>query len=227
MEERWLSIVEYARTFQVSDMTVRRRIKTGKIPHTLRNGKYFIPVVLDRNGHPVAVDSKGSNQPQNQKQTQRQSSSQRSDFESGYYKNNSEPLQQEYRPKNQRDVVQNRPTQGSHLNASHFESTHGFGLAPERTEAPAPIANSYVAKPRTNLSSGSAENSPELQRMLNVCDRVLSELQQSNQIVKRNSEAEISLLQQELSIKEAHISKLNQQLEDLQVLVKILESKYK
>src|SRR6478735_12847089 len=44
MAEQWLSIVEYARTFAVSDMTVRRRIKTGKLQAVLKEGKYYIPV---------------------------------------------------------------------------------------------------------------------------------------------------------------------------------------
>lgn len=44
MAEQWLSIVEYARTFAVSDMTVRRRIKNGKLRAVLREGKYYIPL---------------------------------------------------------------------------------------------------------------------------------------------------------------------------------------
>ena len=44
MGQRWLSIVEYARTYAVSDMTVRRRIKNGKLQAQLKDGKYFIPV---------------------------------------------------------------------------------------------------------------------------------------------------------------------------------------
>ncbi len=44
MADQWLSIVEYARTFAVSDMTIRRRIKTGRIKAVLREGKYYIPV---------------------------------------------------------------------------------------------------------------------------------------------------------------------------------------
>jgi len=44
MTDQWLSIVEYARTYNVSDMTVRRRIKTGRLHAVLREGKYFIPV---------------------------------------------------------------------------------------------------------------------------------------------------------------------------------------
>ena len=47
MAQQWLSIVEYARAFNISDMTIRRRIKTGKLVATLKDGKYFIPVDVD------------------------------------------------------------------------------------------------------------------------------------------------------------------------------------
>jgi len=53
MAQQWMSIVEYARTFAISDMTVRRRIRTGKLGAELREGKYFIPVDTDSNGNPV------------------------------------------------------------------------------------------------------------------------------------------------------------------------------
>jgi DeoR/GlpR family transcriptional regulator of sugar metabolism len=42
--EHWLSIVDYARMFNVSDMTVRRRIKAGKLPAKLIDQKYYIAV---------------------------------------------------------------------------------------------------------------------------------------------------------------------------------------
>ena len=44
MNEQWYSIVEYARTFSISDMTVRRHIKRGKIKAVLKDGKYYIPM---------------------------------------------------------------------------------------------------------------------------------------------------------------------------------------
>ena len=40
--KNWLSIVDYARSHNVSDMTVRRWIKSGKLNATLRDGKYYI-----------------------------------------------------------------------------------------------------------------------------------------------------------------------------------------
>src|SRR3989338_5263511 len=43
MSDSWMYIIEYARYYKVSDMTVRRRIKTGRIQAELRDGKYYIP----------------------------------------------------------------------------------------------------------------------------------------------------------------------------------------
>lgn len=45
MAEQWYSILEYARQYDMSDMTVRRRIKSGKLHAVLKEGKYYIPVV--------------------------------------------------------------------------------------------------------------------------------------------------------------------------------------
>lgn len=44
MTDQWLSIVEYAKKHDISDMTVRRRIRAGKVDAELREGKYFIRV---------------------------------------------------------------------------------------------------------------------------------------------------------------------------------------
>lgn len=43
----WLSIRDAAQTLGVSDLTVRRRIKDGRIKHTLRDGKYFVHLAPD------------------------------------------------------------------------------------------------------------------------------------------------------------------------------------
>ncbi len=51
MAEQWMSIVEYARTFAISDMTVRRRIKNGKLNAVLRDGKYYIQINPDHVSH--------------------------------------------------------------------------------------------------------------------------------------------------------------------------------
>jgi hypothetical protein len=52
--KEWLSIVEYARHHQLSDMTVRRRIKTGRLEAVLQEGKYYIPAARTREFTPSA-----------------------------------------------------------------------------------------------------------------------------------------------------------------------------
>lgn len=49
VSEQWLSISEFARSYNLSDMTVRRRIKTGRLHAVLREGKYYIPASAGRN----------------------------------------------------------------------------------------------------------------------------------------------------------------------------------
>ena len=44
MDSQYQSIIQYAREHSISDMTVRRRIKTGKLYAVLRDGKYLIPL---------------------------------------------------------------------------------------------------------------------------------------------------------------------------------------
>ena len=61
MSEQWMSIVEYARKYNVSDMTVRRRIRTGKLEAELREGKYYIPIHSVReNPEPASRESADS-----------------------------------------------------------------------------------------------------------------------------------------------------------------------
>lgn len=43
----WLKLVEAAQALGVSEITLRRKIKGGKIPHDFRNGKYYVYVHND------------------------------------------------------------------------------------------------------------------------------------------------------------------------------------
>lgn len=78
MSDQWLSIVEYARTYGISDMTIRRRIRTGKLEAQLRDGKYFIPVgghtsvsYSNRSGHKPRSQSNGISSSNHSQQVQR------------------------------------------------------------------------------------------------------------------------------------------------------------
>lgn len=65
MSEQWLSIVEYARKNCLSDMTVRRRIKTGKLHAELREGKYYINNEATESGDNGQVDTLAATPSQN------------------------------------------------------------------------------------------------------------------------------------------------------------------
>ena len=55
MSDQWMSIVEYARAFSISDMTVRRRIKNGKLDAVLKDGKYYINVSGAEASGPISM----------------------------------------------------------------------------------------------------------------------------------------------------------------------------
>lgn len=76
MSDHWLSIVEYARRHNISDMTVRRRIKSGRLHAVLREGKYYIP---DR-GEQLALREANRPVPQHLQGLQRQPSDQSAAF---------------------------------------------------------------------------------------------------------------------------------------------------
>ena len=49
---QWLKLLDAAQVLGVSEITLRRKIKTGKIAHDFRDGKYFIYLLKDeRSGH--------------------------------------------------------------------------------------------------------------------------------------------------------------------------------
>ncbi len=48
MDGQWYSISQFARHHNLSDMTVRRRIKTGRLKAVLKEGKYYIQAIKDQ-----------------------------------------------------------------------------------------------------------------------------------------------------------------------------------
>lgn len=160
----WISINEYARRFNISDITVRRRIKQGKIPAELKNGKYYI-----RNDQqetpPLSGQSKGQLPPPPSKDAM------------------SEP------------------------NASP--------ISLPRTPEPEVVPH--------NISVHST--APRNHELVEVCNKYLVELKAREQHLTKRYESEIALLETKLAKKDNEITALKQQIEDLQLLVKILEDK--
>ena len=157
MQDGWISINDYARKFNVSDITVRRRIKQGKIPAELKNGKYYI----------------------------------RADY---------------------RDT--SAPPESSHTPPGVVPAVHpSFALPPPPTSKP---ATPELPTHETDVQS---------KELLEFCDRYLSEFKIREQHLAKRHETEIALLEAKLAKKDSEITALKQQIEDLQLLVKILENK--
>lgn len=173
MSEQWLSIVEYARQFNMSDMTVRRRIKTGRIQAVLREGKYYIPA-------------------------------------SEVHRKSTVHQQAPTRPLP--PVVKPRPV--SHFQAPEPQMPSFPAQAP--TFQPAP-----VVEPMRKSSSYDAH------AFLAYCEASLKRITESENRLESFYKEAMARQQAEISARDTMIKNLQQQVEDLQLLTKILEKKIK
>ena len=202
MAQQWYSIVEYARVFSISDMTVRRRIKTGKLNAVLKEGKYYIPVddrsMLEpsiNRSMPEPMPSPVKREPVvHRPETMQQSTySDRGNFS---YRNptNSTQEAREFASKNYSDQ---RPK----VVANHI---------PNSVMRPVERAESLVLR---------------ADHLIKFCDEMLGELHESKNQNRDLYTAKIKTLEAKLAAKEVELQQFAQQVEDLQVLVKILETK--
>jgi hypothetical protein len=197
MAQQWYSIVEYARAFSISDMTVRRRIKTGKLNAVLKDGKYFIPVDGSE-----AVNSGAQTAPTTPAPT---------------------------RP------PQSHPEMNAHLNYSNRNASSQFSS--ETPSYTAPRESQYQPQTRPKVTPNNIPSSVvrpmrdadsivmRADQLIEYCDRMLGELKQAKNQNRELYESKIKTLQARLNAKEIELQQFRQQVEDLQVLVKILENK--
>ena len=168
--EKWLSIVEYARTYAISDMTVRRRIKTGKLDAVLKDGKYFIPVSPELKPRQLHM-----NQNLNSSEIRSQSS----------HKLTSD---------------QNR----------HLERTNS---QPTENRMGASRIQELTLKPLIS----------RIDELSNLISDTLAEMKDYKNDLKSNYEAKLETLHEKINLKNTQITQFKQEIEDLDVLVKMLE----
>jgi hypothetical protein len=183
MSDQWLSIIEYARRFNISDMTVRRRIKTGKLQAVLREGKYYIPAT------------------------------------------SVEMAPQHHRPQQpQPAIVKSRPTM-----QSHPDPIPTYETAPVRSQSRTQAQSSNPHFVPHHISSQIHENSQrpmvDANTLLAFCEGALKKFSDAEIRLEQQYQQKISQLEAQLQAKHIEINQLSQQVEDLQVLVKILERK--
>lgn len=168
----WMSIIEYARQYNVSDMTVRRRIKTGRLNAELREGKYYIPV---------------------------QESGQRKTFQ--------EPEELDFQ-------IDLSPTYNSQTAKFHKE--------PEPKEP----------RLRAVQNVPSSVSDLQLERISENFETAIDQIKQREELLKANFVSERQVFSEKYKVMDLEISKRNHEIEslrkeidDLEMLVRILEAK--
>ena len=206
MSQKWLSIVEYARAFNISDMTIRRRIKTGKLSATLKDGKYFIPVdeeTLAHGTHPKEAPSTPPHTPVPGYPHH------------GYRRAPTTP------PPSLASRVQNAST--PYYPQTPHPTTTTTPPHPTPSPSPTPTPPSPTPTPSSPPSLNLSEST--LQDFMGVCQRFMAQIQQQNQELKSSYAHKILGLEKTIELKEAKITELHQKIEDLQLLVEIFEGK--
>ncbi len=191
MAEQWLSIVEYARAFAMSDMTVRRRIKNGKIKAVLKDGKYYIPVAPEK----AAV-------------TQPREHIQRPIVHPKVPTHTSESFERRHEPAvtqpvSRPEVMSYTPSTAPSHNAASFVMPEG-------------VSKHLLAQEQSLIHT---------QQLLNYCSNSLKKFEQLERVANEKGVARTQALEATLAKKDAEIAQLRQQIEDLQLLVRIFEKK--
>lgn len=173
MAEQWLSIVEYARTFAVSDMTVRRRIKTGRLQAVLKEGKYYIPV-----GPGTAAEA--------------------AEFAAAEARQPPEPLLPAPLPP---PVIREEPV-----------------------EFPRPGASSRTLPPSISTNLQKYDSTlVDTQALLQFCEHSVTRINSIERHLQESFQLRLQNMEGQIRLKDGQITQLKQQVEDLQMLVKLME----
>lgn len=203
MTEQWLSIVEYARTFQVSDMTIRRRIKTGKLHAILQDGKYFIPVsgnaLNQRSGMPTRHPHERVVVGESGRETL-------SDTKLPFNRVASNAMSEPVVVKSNQ-IGMKHPTQQI---SSEFE--------PQQRQGEMVVPGSLTRPLLTQESS-----LVDTRALLAYCEASLRKISDNERRTVEKFKSKLETLEAVLASRDLEIKALRQQLEDLQLLVKILE----
>lgn len=176
MADQWLSIVEYARTHAISDMTIRRRIKTGRIRAILKEGKYYIPVgpdgeIIEELGDPIKASAR---------------------------------------------VDPSKPLAMRNSSISPHADDKLTGLRPGASFKTLPQSVSQ------NLLR-SEQSLVDTHALLQFCEMSMTRINSIERHIQDSHQARIQSLEAQIRLKDATTIQLKQQIEDLQMLVKLME----
>jgi hypothetical protein len=201
MAEQWLSIVEYSRTFDVSDMTVRRRIKTGRLHAVLKDGKYYIPVGNEApkyQEHAAAPAARPA-QPQ--------------------------PTRHQNHQTHHAPVAKQIPSHQPQVQRSHPQAAETI-LAEENVPFSSQQKDSGVIPDTLRRPLASSDKSLiDTRALLAFCEAAIKKCDDSERRQADKFKYKISAMEEVMKQKDLEINSLRQQVEDLKLLINILEKK--
>ena len=207
MTEQWLSIVEYARTFQVSDMTIRRRIKTGKLHAILQDGKYFIPVAGNNTSN-VRPSQPAAPRYHPDRSTPISTTSNSSHI----YNSGSDTVRQVPPANKDGNALKSHQIAVKQMHATNFSQveSHSAGDTTIPTSLRRPLL-------------GQDTSLVDTRALLAYCEASLRKVTDNERRTVEKFKCKLEALEATLESRDLEIKSLRQQLEDLQLLVKILE----
>ena len=177
-----MSINDYSRSYSISDMTVRRRIRTGKLQAVLRDGKYFIQIPY---GHAPFPENESAQAP---------------------------PLPS--------PVMMTQVVSAASATAARARTQQGATQLPQHPvefrHVPPHLAATLGSRDSVNVASA---------ELLAFCEASLRRFADFERRIVAENQTKIQTLQQELNIKNLELKQFKQQVEDLQVLVNLMESR--
>lgn len=207
MTEQWLSIVEYARTFQVSDMTIRRRIKTGKIHAILQDGKYFIPVAGNNTSN-VRPSQPAAPRYHPDRSTPISTTANSSPI----YNSGPDTVRQVPPANNDGNVMRGHQIAVKPMYVANFSQAE----AQSTGDTAIPIS---LRRPL----SGQDTSLVDTRALLAYCEASLRKVMDNERRTVEKFKSKLEAVEATLQSRDLEIKSLRQQLEDLQLLVKILE----
>ena len=250
MAQQWLSIVEYAREHNVSDMTVRRRIKTGKLNAVLKEGKYFIAAVGDAesfevppvnstpssykepvergHNHLSALESHQSNGPTVIKRAPLAQQDESCALSTGNNPTRSNELTSNnpFGPRSTQSYsIQSHQIQPHQIQPGHPRQQAHNSNRSQRREAASSYRN--VPAPIQVPLEGYETSLVDTRALLAFCDASLKKLSELERRQVEKFKAKLETLEATIATKDLENNQLMQKVEDLQLLIKVLEKKLK
>ena len=227
--ERWYSIVEYARKFNLSDMTVRRRIKNGKLQAVLKEGKYYIPISASQQPSSTTHENDEVSTSNLRSQPGLNASSGSSTVYPNALANTKASNSIPY-SSSTATVSSTTPEVNG---AQPYIKTSVLSSNQERPSSilRANSSSNNIARSSFQEARSHTYQTPDIRQIQNTSnfivnyENLVQQFKKFEKILEDSYTSKINQLESELKIQKLENSNLKQQVEDLQVLIKLIEKR--